>query len=142
MEIRRKVLGYITKGEGPNREILVFQHKNNSKAGFQVPGGTIESHELIIDALYREIEEETGIKRCDLELRGKVDKTNFYPENRDRIDQRTIFHLAYIGEDRKEWEYCVKGNGKDARLTFCHRFIPLNELPKLAANQDQAIAYI
>ena len=29
----------------------------------QVPGGTIEDDELLIDALYREIEEETGIPR-------------------------------------------------------------------------------
>ena len=28
---------------------------------YKFPGGTIESDELIIDALYREIEEETGL---------------------------------------------------------------------------------
>ena len=33
MEIKRKVLGYITKGEEPNWEILVFEHKDNPEAG-------------------------------------------------------------------------------------------------------------
>ena len=142
MELKRKVLGYITKGEEPNWEILVFEQKDNLEAGLQVPGGTIESHELIIDALYREIEEETGITREELELKGKVNKTNYYPEDKNTIYQRTIFHLEYTGVHRAKWEHCVKGNGHDAQLTFCHRFIPIRELPKLAANQDQAIALL
>ncbi|MBO1911128.1 NUDIX domain-containing protein, partial [Microvirga sp. 3-52] len=60
MKTRRQVLAYITRGEEPNWEILVFKQKDNPDAGIQVPGGTIESDEFIIDALYREIEEETG----------------------------------------------------------------------------------
>lgn len=142
MEIKRGVLGYITKGEEPNREILVFENKDNSNAGWQVPGGTIESHELIIDALYREIEEETGITRDELELKGKVNKTNFYPKNGNAVHERTIFHLAYTGDDRAEWEHRVEGAGQYAQQTFCHRFVPIPELPKLAANQDQAIAFL
>ena len=55
----------------PNWEILVFEQKDNPDAGLQVPGGTIESDELIIDALYREIEEETGITREDLRVERK-----------------------------------------------------------------------
>ena len=39
MEFKRKVLAYITKGEEPNCEILVFEHKDNPEAGLQVPGG-------------------------------------------------------------------------------------------------------
>ena len=63
MKLKRKVLAYITKGEGAEREILVFEQKDNPDAGLQVPGGTIEKDELLLDALYREIEEETGIQR-------------------------------------------------------------------------------
>lgn len=136
---RRRVLGYITKGEEPNWKILVSKHKEDKAAKLQVPGGTIERDELIIDALYREIEEETGIERKDLELKGKVNKTNYYPKHKDRIYERTIFHLAYIGKDREAWEHKVEGEGKDAGLVLCHQFIPLEELPELAENQDQAI---
>lgn len=142
MEIKRKVLAYITRGQEPNWEILVFEHKDHPNAGWQVPGGTIESDELIIDALYREIEEETGIPRKDLELNGKVNKTNYYPEDSDVMHERSIFQLTYIGETLKEWEHRVEGDGEDEGLTFCHRFIPIQELPELAANQDQAIPLI
>lgn len=139
MEIKRKVLAYILRGKEPNLEILVFEHKDHPKAGWQVPGGTIESDELIIDALYREIEEETGIPRKDLELKGKVNKTNYYPKNSDTMYERSIFQLAYTGDTLEKWEHRVEGDGKDEGLTFCHRFIPIKELPELAANQDQAI---
>lgn len=139
MEIIRKVLGYITRGDQSDFEILVFEHKNNLEAGLQVPGGTIEDGELVIDALFREIEEETGINREDLVLKGKVNKTNYYPENRNIVFERNIFHLAYIGTDHAEWEHCVASEGQDNGMTFCYRWIPVKELPKLAANQDQAI---
>ena len=139
MKVKRKVLAYITRGQEKDLEILVFEQKDKPNAGWQVPGGTIESDELIIDALYREIEEETGITRQDLELRGKVNKTNYYPRNSDTVYERTIFQLAYNGDPLKEWEHYVKGHGKDEGLKLCHRFIPINELPELAANQDQAI---
>lgn len=139
MDIKRKVLAYITREQESNSEILVFKHKDYPNAGWQVPGGTIESDELIIDALYREIEEETGIPREDLELKGKVNKTNHYPEHSDTIHERTIFQLSYTGNHSKEWEHCVEGDGKDEGLIFCHRFIPIKELPELAANQDQGL---
>ena len=39
MKLKRKVLAYITKGEKTNREILVFEQKDNPDAGLQVPVG-------------------------------------------------------------------------------------------------------
>lgn len=136
------MLAYITKGEDDERKILVFEHKDQPEAGLQVPGGTIEADELPIDALYREIEEETGITRECLALKGKVNKMNYYPSNKDIIYERNIFHLAYIGEETSEWEHCVAGGGEDDGMIFCHRWVPITNLPKLAANQDQAIEFI
>ncbi|MBO0601657.1 NUDIX domain-containing protein [Sporosarcina sp. E16_3] len=142
MRLKRKVLAYITKGEGAERQILVFEQKDNPDAGLQVPGGTIEKDELLLDALYREIEEETGIQRSNLELKGKVNKTNYFPEHKHVIYERNIFHLAYIGEEHAKWEHRVDGGGKDDGMTFCHRWVSVKNLPELAANQDQAIEFI
>jgi 8-oxo-dGTP diphosphatase len=142
MITRRKVLAYITRGEEPDWEILVFKQKDNPDAGIQVPGGTIESDEFIIDALYREIEEETGITRENLELKGKVIKNKYFPEHKNKIYERTIFHLSYIGDNDEKWEYIVQGNGKDEGMTFCHRFVPVDQIPELAGNQDEAINFL
>ncbi|WP_432361037.1 NUDIX hydrolase [Sporosarcina sp. UB5] len=143
MEIKRKVLAYITKDEHAERKLLVFEHKDHPEAGLQVPGGTIEEDELLIDALYREIEEETGIRRDQLRLNGKVNKINFFPENRqDVIHERNIFHLTYIGEDENEWEMIVNSTGKDNGMIFRCRWVPVNDLPALAAGQDELIDFI
>lgn len=143
MEIKRKVLAYITKDENVERKILVFEQKDHPEAGLQVPGGTIEEDELLIDALYREIEEETGIRREQLQLNGKVNKKNYFPENRENvIYERNIFHLTFIGEDENEWDTCVSSTGKDNGMIFHCRWVPVDELPELAAGQDEAIEFI
>ncbi|MHA6261145.1 NUDIX hydrolase [Sporosarcina sp. CAU 1771] len=142
MEMERKVLAYITIGDEPDWKILVFTQENRPGTGFQVPGGTIERDELVIDALYREIKEETGIEREELELKGKVNKTNYYPENKNTIHERTIFHLSYIGVPRDSWRHIVEGGGGDEGFVFHLSFVPVNELPKLSANQDQAIVLL
>ena len=67
----------------------------------------IEDNEFLIDALYREIEEETGIPRKDLELQRRVNKTNYYSEKRDVVYERNIFHLAFTGKTREKWEHRV-----------------------------------
>src|SRR6185312_4911877 len=123
MELKRKVLAYITKGEEDEREILVFEQKNNPDAGLQVPGGTIEENEFLIDALYREIEEETGILREDLELKGKVNKINYFPVHRHVVYERNIFHLTFNGIRQAGWEHCVEGGGKDDGRIFCDRWV-------------------
>ncbi|MBB4825529.1 8-oxo-dGTP pyrophosphatase MutT (NUDIX family) [Sporosarcina luteola] len=143
MEVKRKVLAYITKGVQDNLKLLVFEHKGNPEAGIQVPGGTIEEDELLIDALYREVEEETGIPRERLELVGKLHKKNHYPKNQnDVIYERNIFHLAYTGSQEEAWENCVHSDGKDDGLIFCCRWIPMDQLPSLARRQDEAIDFI
>ena|SRR5699024_1695581 len=142
METNRKVLAYITKGTAPDEELLVFEFKNNDKEGFFVPGGTIEPGELIMDAIYREIEEETGIQQNELELVGKLNKTNHFPEDRDKAYERTFFQFTYIGEERDAWEHVGTGSGEDRGLVFSLRFIPLKQLPTLGSNQDQALEFI
>lgn len=139
MITRKRVIGYITKGEELNRKILVSKQKGVNATHLKVPGGTIERDELIIDALYREIEEETGIQKKDLEFKGKVNKTKYYPRTKNRIYERTVFHLSYIGENPEQWNYKVQGEGKDAGTILCHQFVPIDDLPKLAEKQDEAI---
>ena len=109
MKLKRKVLAYITKGEEEDRKLLVFEHRDFPEAGLQVPGGTIERDELLIDALYRDIEEESGIRREDLALCGKLHKTNFYPKDKDEVLERSVFHFDYVGDHDKPFDYIVHG---------------------------------
>lgn len=142
MDINRKVLAYITKGEEPNWKLLVFREEEDAELDLRVPGGTIEKDELIIDALYRKIKEETGLSREQLEFQGKVNKTNFFPEDRQTVYERNIFHLAYIGDSESAWEHKVTGDNTYKDQVFHLRFIPIKKLPDLASNQDQAISLL
>ena len=138
MKIKRKVLAYITKGQQANLELLVFEHKDFPEAGLQVPAGTIEKDELVIDALYREIFEETGLNRDALSITGKIHKYNYYPQGKNSVHERNIFHLNYEGE-QVNWEHSVVSDGQDNGLIFKFRFEPIETLPPLAGAQGQTL---
>ncbi|SIT92946.1 NUDIX hydrolase [Edaphobacillus lindanitolerans] len=139
MELRRKVLAYITRGEGPDQQLLVYTEKNHPESGAQVPGGTIDRGELLMDALYREIEEETGISKNDLVLVGKLAKNTFFPRHRDRKYERNIFQLKYTGKGPEEWEHIVTGRGKDRGKVLALHWTPVEHIPELAGRQDMAL---
>ena len=139
VELRKKVLAYITRGNGPDQQLLVYTMKDHPESGVQVPGGTIDRGELLMDALYREIEEETGIQKDDLVLIGKLAKNTYFPRHRDRKYERTIFQLEYRGDGPDQWEHTVTGDGKDQGLKLQIRWMPVCDIQGLAEKQDMAI---
>ncbi len=60
-----KVAAFVTRdsrpGDANSRELLVFQH-SNPLAGIQIPAGTVEIGESPLDAVLREVTEETGLQ--------------------------------------------------------------------------------
>ncbi|ANU24003.1 NUDIX hydrolase [Planococcus donghaensis] len=139
MRTKRKVFAYITRGDEENRELLVFEYKGEPEVGLQVPGGTIEDGELLIDALYREVKEETGLPRDVLDFVGKIHKYTYYPEHQDKAYERNIFQFEYTGEPVEQFEHVIKSHGRDNGMTLLFRWESLNDLPRLAAEQDKAI---
>lgn len=139
--MKRKVLAYITKGQAPNLEILIFKHRDHPEAGLQVPGGTVEEGELLLDAMYREIREETGIVQEDLTMVGDIHTYNYSPENKESIYERTFFHLTYLGK-QQEWDHLVMCDGEDNGLIFQYRWERVESLPLLAGEQGIALGLL
>lgn len=60
-----KVTAYITRMYEGKHQLLVFQEQDYEHLGLQVPGGTVEVNEALMDALRREIKEEAGMDEID-----------------------------------------------------------------------------
>ena len=56
-----KAYGFVLREGAEARELLVFEHAGMPEAGLQVPGGTIERSETPIEAVAREVLEESGL---------------------------------------------------------------------------------
>lgn len=141
MKTKLKVLAYITREKNDNIELLVFNHKDHPEAGLQVPGGTVEESERLVDAIYREIKEETGIVQEHLTFIKKLFTYNYVPINKDIIYERNFFHFNYLGE-QNVWDQLVLCDGEDDGLTFQFHWVGVKSLPLLAGEQGIALDFL
>jgi 8-oxo-dGTP pyrophosphatase MutT (NUDIX family) len=128
-----KVLAYITRERSGRSQLLVFQHRDFPAAGVQVPAGTVEAGEAIEAALWREVEEESGLRQ--LSLVGKV-ATQEVKGNR-----RHFFHLRVVGELPDAWDWTTNDYHDDEHrdrgepLIFRFYWADLSSPPELAGGQ-------
>ena len=57
-----KVLAYVVRGD----DLLVFRHADFPTAGLQVPAGTVEPGEPPVEAVLREVREESGMAAVEV----------------------------------------------------------------------------
>ena len=126
-----KVLAYITRQKAGRNQLLVFDHRHSPKAGSQVPAGTVEAGEPLEDALWREVEEESGLVRAQLRLIAKLAEY----ENNGGAIRRHVFHLAVDAPVPDVWTKVVTGAGSDKGLVFDYHWIDLAKGLELAGNQ-------
>lgn len=128
-----KVVAYITRG----RELLVFEHADDAEAGVQVPAGTVEPGEEIEAAVWREVAEETGLNRDQLEWQGWL---AVMPHPTFDL----VRHYAWLtanGDVPDTWRHHVLGDGEDRGLMFEYRWEPW-DLVELAGHQDECLGLI
>ncbi len=113
-----KVVAYITRETEHGAELLVFRHPRHIKTPIQVPQGTVEDGEPVIDGLWRELKEETG--RSDFVLLRQIAKVPFYADWREEWQERNVFHLAAPADIPDTWAHVVTGgdSDKDDRFEF------------------------
>ena len=56
-----KAYGFVLREGADGRELLVFEQAGVPEAGLQVPGGTVEERETPVQAVSREVLEESGL---------------------------------------------------------------------------------
>lgn len=138
--LKHKVFAYITRIHHQTQEILVFEHRDYPEAGIQVPAGTIEENELPIDALKREVKEETGLE-IDDEIRFMGNRA-FIHLAKNEIHNRFFYQVNFKGDCPRQFQHTVTGKGEDENLVFNFSWMNLNELPSLIADHDAMLSEI
>ena len=126
-----KVLTYITRKKEDRWQLLVFDHRDIPDAGTQVSAGTVEPNEPVETALWREVEEESGLRREQLRLIAKLAEY----ESQSWQTRRHIFHLVVEGNVSDTWTRVVQGSGEDRGFIFDYRWIDLEGDIQLAGDQ-------
>ncbi len=83
-----------------NREGKVFWGKRHRSSGWQFPQGGLQDYETLQEAMFRELEEEVGLKKTDVEILGRSKNWVRYllPEHLRRKNQ----HPFCIGQ-KQHW---------------------------------------
>lgn len=139
LEIQDKVIAYITRTNGSQIQLLVFDHdKIYSEAGTQVPAGTVSPGEKFEEALLREILEEAGIQ--NLKVIKKVDQYTIFRETHNCFNRRHVFHLEAIQVLPDKWTHTVTGNGVDQNMNFYYYWLDLDTAKgRLSGRLDDSI---
>ena len=130
MEPVLKVLAYITRAAPEGLQLLVFEHQGSPEAGVQVPGGTVDPGEELLDALRREVVEESGL--TDLAVVCPLAADPFEWEGRTQL--RHVFHVEAPPETPDSWSHTVTAGEEDCGLVFLYRWIRLDEAGALLIN--------
>ena len=121
--MKPKVLIYITRMHDACLELLAFRHCDQPSAGLQVPAGTVDEGEEIVQAAKREAFEESGLVLDDaLSFRGAFEYIR--PDN-STSHLRHVFHHHITGDTQDQWTHVVSGEGDDAELVFEYAWYPL-----------------
>ncbi|MFK7921030.1 MAG: NUDIX domain-containing protein [Bacteroidia bacterium] len=137
---KEKVLAYIIRRVGGISELLVFTQVAFPEAGTQVPAGTIEKDENRLDAVIREVREESGLDK--FKAIHFLGSTTYIAKSKAEIHNRHFYQLDYEGESSDKFEHEVGGKGLDAQMVFSFEWVDIENLPRLIADQGDYISKI
>lgn len=131
-----KVLAYVIRQKGAEKQVLVFTHRDFPEEGVQVPGGTVEPGELANQAVLRELEEEAGIAlKAFSEYLGRFEWKWI---EKNQIHFRNIFQLHAEESTPESWAHTVGGQGGDRNREFNFYWLSIGEAQKqLVAEQGK-----
>ncbi|MCK1988980.1 MULTISPECIES: NUDIX hydrolase [Lysinibacillus] len=115
MQVVEKAFGYITREHGEQIQVLVFE-QNTVGAGIQVPKGTIEEGETPLEAVKREMLEETGLTTLVVQ---ELIAQDYFNHPSGVLQKRYFYHLTISGETKDTWQHYPTGlNEADLLFSF------------------------
>jgi 8-oxo-dGTP pyrophosphatase MutT (NUDIX family) len=122
MKEKTKVLSYIFRNTDEGQEVLVFIHRDLPEAGIQVVGGTVDAGEDLVEALIRELYEESGLRVLAHEC-SKIGESVYYRQDFPEKNLRHYFEVK-ISLPHEFWSHKVKSTGMDDGLVFEFFWMP------------------
>ena len=121
----------------------MFEHRDYPEAGTQVPAGTVDQDEPVEEALHREIEEETGLRGC--EIIAKLTVYEWEHPVSHNMHERHVYHLAAPEGTSDQWAWIETSGGlvpEHEGYVFLFRWASLDGDIKLAGNQGDYLHLI
>ncbi|MNW49101.1 NUDIX domain protein [compost metagenome] len=127
-KLKKKVFGFIIQSnEEGDYSLLVYHCVPGVQ--FRFVGGNVDSGEELIDALFREIYEESGLN--ELTLVKKLGVQNYYKEFIDANVERHDYLLVSNKYLPQNWEHKCSGEGGDNGEVFKYQWITSDEIDQI-----------
>ena len=88
-----------------NKGLFCIRSKNPYKGKYNFVGGKVEENETNDEAAYRELFEETGISKNDIELDHFMDLNYFKSENNLQVYYGILKHDVNLVEEKNKLEW-------------------------------------
>jgi len=125
---KKKVFGFIIQPNNDGDNSLLVYHCVPG-VQFRFVGGNVDPGEELIDALFREIYEESGLN--DLTIVKKLGVQNYYKEYIDANVERHDYLLVSDKDLPLNWEHKCSGEGGDNGEIFKYQWITVDEIDKV-----------
>ncbi|MCE9634819.1 MAG: NUDIX domain-containing protein [Planctomycetes bacterium] len=130
--IVHKAVACVVRDFAGRRELLVFDHP---LAGTQIPKGTMEAGEGVVEAALRELHEESGIASATpVSVIGTWIRRIGAGPHEDGPDEMHHWHLVLIRPDSElpdAWSHVAHGSPEEDGLVFRYRWVAVDrELPR------------
>ena len=119
--MKKKVLAYIFRENNNQKEILVFDHKENLEVSPQVICGSVDGNETEEDAILREIFEESGLS---LKNPFKLGGFDYFRKDIEEKQIRNVYCFN-IDDSKDNWTHAVSSGEEDKGLEFNFYWLPV-----------------
>ena len=121
---KRKAVVYAMRERAGRREVLVFDHAKFPDVSPQVPSGSVERGEDVLDGALREFIEESGAAlKTKLRFLGSY---VYYKPHIDKFQERFHFNVE-AGSLPDQWTHFVTGEGSDRDLEFRYYWMDVRD---------------
>lgn len=134
---RQGVIAFILNVNG---ELLLVQHAKYKDNEWRQPGGGIEIGESEMEAAFREVDEELGIKNTDLELLGVSKEVNQYDFPQNILEENVAKGRNFRGQEQRQVLFRLAGEPvikTDEHEIKRYTFVAISELDQYLVFPNQ-----